>query len=80
MRDNIYVKNYDGQVESLSSYCLRLSKKNNSIMYKLEKYLDMKLLDDDSLVEIRDTLLTVSADISKLKDIIVISGDSHEGL
>lgn len=51
---------------SLDSYCLLLSKKNNSILYKLEDYLGSKLLDDERLETIRDLLLTVSADIKRL--------------
>lgn len=65
--------------ESLYSYCSRLSKKNNSILYKLETYLSKKLLDEPELAEIRDIILTVSADVTKLQS-IVICGDEDEGL
>jgi hypothetical protein len=76
----IYIKSkVSNEVESLSSFCKRLSKRNNSILYKLEEYLDKKLLTDEQLVEIRDTILTVSADINKIPSQIVC-GDENEGL
>lgn len=79
----VYVKitkqNKDIEYELLSEYCQKLSKKNNSILYKLEEYLDKKMLSDDTLTEIRDCVLTVSADIRKLNNNIKF-GDSHEGL
>ncbi|MFS1518503.1 hypothetical protein V1503_18880 [Bacillus sp. SCS-151] len=80
---NVKVHNQDGtcEVESLDGYCLRLSKKNNSILYLLENYLNKKLLDEPDLAEIRDVILTVSADISKLnQQIVFLCGDVHEGL
>lgn len=64
----------------LESYCLRLSKKNNSILYKLEKYLGHKLLTNEELIEIRDTILTVSADISKIPSFLQESGENDERL
>lgn len=75
----LVILNEDETAESLYSYCSRLSKKNNSILYKLEKYLNKKLLEDEALAEIRDIVLTVSADISKLNSVIHISGDKFEG-
>jgi hypothetical protein len=76
----IYIKSkVSNEVESLSSFCKRLSKRNNSILYKLEEYLDKKLLTDEQLVEIRDIILTVSADINKIPSQIVC-GDENEGL
>lgn len=69
------------EIESLYSYCSRLSRKNNSVLYLLEKYLDKKLLDEPELAEIRDVLLTVSADISKLHShLIILCGDDDERL
>ncbi|MED1863233.1 hypothetical protein P4V41_07175 [Fictibacillus nanhaiensis] len=65
--------------ESLESYCKRLGKRNNSLLYKLENYLGKKLMSDDELIEIRDLVLTMSADISKLSTLIVV-GDEDEGL
>ncbi len=76
----VYIKNSKDEVETLYSYCNRLSKRNNSILYKLENHLNMKLLDDESLVEIRDIILTVSADISKINNHIIIIGDNDEEL
>lgn len=69
------------EFESLYSYCSRLSKRNNSVLYLLESYLQRKLLDVPELAEIRDVLLTVSADISKLNNHIHIEcGDENERL
>ncbi|MGK4040945.1 hypothetical protein AB0Y20_01490 [Heyndrickxia oleronia] len=79
----VKLTNYDGSIEfeSLYSYCSRLSKKNNSVLYLLESYLNKKLPTEPELVEIRDVLLTVSADISKLNSHLVIEcGDDCEGL
>jgi len=82
---NIKIKvpypNNDCEVESVYSYCSKLSKRNNSILYLLESYLNRKLLDDSQLAEIRDIILTVSADISKLHTLLVVeNGDEDEGL
>lgn len=72
------VKTYNG-IESMESYCKRLSKKNNSILYLLEDYIGHSLLSDEKLVHIRDLVLTVSADIERLNSLIV-ECDTHEGL
>lgn len=77
MKRKIYVVNYNGELESLESYCLRLSKKNNSVLYKLENYLNKKMLEDVSLIEIRDLILTVSADIARLSERIVVNGEEQ---
>lgn len=81
---NIKVKIQNGEngyTENLSSYCLKLSKKNNSTLYLIESYLNKKLLDDPELVEIRDAILTVSADISKLHlNLYIENGDDNEKL
>lgn len=77
----VKIKKTDGtfELESLYSYCSRLSRRNNSILYLLEDYLNKKLLDDPKLTEIRDVLLTVSADISKLTTHLQIEvGDDIE--
>jgi hypothetical protein len=67
--------------ESLYSYCSRLSKRNNSVLYLLESYLNKKLLDEPQLAEIRDVLLTVSADITKINSHIHVDcGDNDEQL
>jgi hypothetical protein len=69
------------ELEGLYSYCSRLSKRNNSVLYLLEKYAGKKLLEDEGLAEIRDILLTVSADITKINSLLVIeSGEEDEGL
>lgn len=69
------------ETESVYSYCSKLSKRNNSILYLLETYLNKKLLDDAELAEIRDIILTVSADISKLHTLLIVeNGDEDEGL
>jgi hypothetical protein len=79
----LYVKitNVNGEngCETLESYCKRLSKKNNSILYKLENYLQKSMLSEPELLEIRDVILTVSGDISRIP-INIIYGDPHEKL
>ena len=76
----ILIKNPANQsVDTLQVYCQKISKKNNSLLYHLENYLDKKLLSDEKLTEIRDLILTVSGDISRLPDIAVV-GDENEGL
>lgn len=64
---------------NLKNYCLRLSKKNNSILYLLENYLGKSMLEDERLSEIRDIILTVSANIAKIPEQIKV-GDSDERL
>lgn len=75
----LYIK-VDNHLEELESYCRRMSKKNNSVLYKLENYLNKKLMSDVELVDIRDTILTVSADLSRLSTLMVLDGDDSEGL
>jgi len=57
--------------EDLNAYCRKLSKKNNSILYKLEDYLGVQLASDSSLMEIRDIILTVSAELSRIPSNII---------
>jgi hypothetical protein len=81
--NELYVKitNVNGEngCETLESYCKRLSKKNNSVLYKLENYLQKTMLSEPELTEIRDIILTVSGDISRIP-INIICGDPHEEL
>lgn len=83
MTSKLIVKiNKDDEVsyEPLQSYCLRLSKRNNSILYQLETYLNVKLLNGNpELAEIRETILNVSGEISKLAEHL-IDGDENERL
>lgn len=73
--------NDEFEVESVYSYCSNLSKRNNSILYLLESYLNKKLLSDSELAEIRDVILTVSADIVRLPSLLYVEdGDENEGL
>ncbi|QVN25865.1 hypothetical protein [Bacillus halotolerans] len=78
----IKLVNNDGQIklEDLDIFCKKLCNRNNSVLFKLEKYLDKKLLSDPELTEIRDTILTVSGELNRLKDNLVTDGDSIEGL
>ncbi|QJI52499.1 hypothetical protein [Psychrobacillus phage Perkons] len=82
MTKDIKVKthNHIGEVEyeTLYSYCSKLSKRNNSILYLLEKYLNKKLLDESELTKIRDIVLTVSADISKLNTNLLVGDEDEE--
>ncbi|MCA1025673.1 hypothetical protein LCM23_06185 [Cytobacillus kochii] len=67
--------------ETLFNYTSRLSKKNNSILYLLENYLDKKLLSEPELSEIRDIILTVSADLTRINaNIKVVCGENCERL
>ena len=68
----------------LKQYCEMVGKKNNSNLHKIEKYLGVDMLSDDSLKEIRKSLLDISAEIVRLSENIVIDifeeGDSDERL
>lgn len=75
-----YINN-EFEDESIYSYCSKLSKRNNAILYLLESYLNKKLLSDNGLAEIRNVVLTVSADIARLPSILYVEeGDENEGL
>ncbi|PCK17664.1 hypothetical protein CEY02_19715 [Bacillus pumilus] len=63
----------------INEHLIRLSRKNNSVLFKLEEFLDKKLIADPSLSEIRDIILSVSGDIVRLENSIVC-GDHNEGL
>ncbi|ASB89381.1 hypothetical protein OZL92_16765 [Bacillus sonorensis] len=63
---------------SLQEHCVRLSKKNNSVLYKVEQHLNKKMLADAELAEIREIILDVSAEIVRLGQ--YLSGDLNEGL
>ncbi|WP_024428194.1 hypothetical protein [Bacillus safensis] len=63
----------------INEHLIRLSRKNNSVLFKLEEFLDKKLIADPSLSEIRDIILSVSGDIVRLENSIVC-GDHDEGL
>jgi|GEM_PF-1602586 len=75
-----YVNN-EFEDESVYTYCSKLSKRNNAILYLLESYLNKKLLSDSELAEIRSVVLTVSADIARLPSLLFVEdGDRNEGL
>jgi hypothetical protein len=79
----VKIQKSDGTVEleSLYGYCSKLSKRNNAILYRLESFLGKKLLEEPELADIRDIVLTVSADISKLSSHLHLElGDVDEGL
>ncbi|CAI6268303.1 SPbeta prophage-derived putative protein YomY [Bacillus subtilis] len=59
---------------------MRAIKVKSAYLFKLEKYLNKKLLSDPELTEIRDTILTVSGELNRLRDNLVTDGDSNEGL
>lgn len=76
----LYVKDqFYSSCVPLNEHLIRLSKKNNSVLFKLEEFLDKKLIADPSLSEIRDIILSVSGDIVRLENSIVC-GDHNEGL
>ena len=68
----VLVKNQN-DIEKITVYCERISKKNNSILYKLEDYLGEKLLSNDKLKDIRDCILSISADIKSIPEKVIIS-------
>ncbi|MEK4121975.1 hypothetical protein [Lysinibacillus sp. FSL K6-0102] len=75
-----YINN-EFEDESIYSYCSKLSKRNNAILYLLESHLNKKLLSDNELAEIRNVVLTVSADIARLPSLLYVEeGDENEGL
>lgn len=69
-------KNGKDTVEEINSYLNRLSKKNNSVLYHIEEYLEKSLFNEPKLLIIRNTILDVSGDIARLSTRIV--GDSDE--
>lgn len=73
--------NSDFEDENVFSYCSKLGKRNNAILYLLETYLNKKLLSNNELAEIRNVILTVSADIARLPSLLYVEdGDENEGL
>lgn len=73
----IKLEDKDGEFKLVPfiDYCEKIGKKNNSVLFKLERYLGIKLLSNDELKEIRDTVLDVSADITRLPTNITMEGD-----
>ena len=69
-------KNGEDTLETIDSYLNRLSKKNNSVLYHIEEYLEKSLFNEPKLLIIRNTILDVSGDIARLSTRIV--GDSDE--
>jgi hypothetical protein len=67
----------NGQIvkETLEVFCQKISKRNNSVLYRLEKYLNDKMLSNDDLREIRNIILDVSASINRLPETIRINED-----
>lgn len=80
----VYVKYVDDgnnvQFVSLKGYCERVSKRNNSILYKLEKYLGIKMLSKEELKEVRNIILDTSADVSRLPENIIVYEEGDEPL
>lgn len=66
--------------ENLESYCNWLKRKNSVVLFKLENYAKVKLSTDPELAEIRNLILDVSNDISRLPSIIVIEGEEDARL
>lgn len=77
----VEVQHLEGKsYEPLDVYCNKLSKRNNAILYKIENCLDIKLLNGNpELEELREYILNISSEISRLHKRIVI-GDANEGL
>lgn len=71
----IYDNNGEIVKEPLNIFCQKISRRNNSVLYKIEKYLNDKMLSNDELREIRNVILDVSANISRLPENIKIDKD-----
>ncbi|MEX0595712.1 MAG: hypothetical protein WD512_04360 [Candidatus Paceibacterota bacterium] len=52
--------------EEFKDICFKLSKRNNSTLYKIETYFGVSMMSDDEIAEIRNDILTVSAEIKRL--------------
>ncbi|MGG0808192.1 hypothetical protein ABE144_11250 [Brevibacillus laterosporus] len=74
------IKNEFNQLENFHVYCERLSRKNNSNLYRLEKFTGLKLLQEEELKEIRDVILSVSGEISRLPSKISLGCDCNKEL
>lgn len=88
MTSNIRVENDHFEIgsEELSTYCMWLKNKNNVVLHLLETFLkdegviDKDLSSDPRLKEIRNMILDVSGDISRLPDKAYSVGDNGERL
>lgn len=74
-----YNDDNDYTIEELDVFCSRLSNRNISTLYMLEKYLNKSLLSEKELIEIRKIILDVSGYISRIPNQIVY-GDEDERL
>lgn len=73
------LNNDEYTTEALNIFCSRLSKRNISILFLLENYLNKSLLSDADLAEIRRVILSVSGEIERIPNRITV-GDKDEGL
>lgn len=63
---------YESGEEDFDSYCNWLKRKNNSVLFLLETYLGRNLNDDEDLKEIRNIILDVSGDISRIPEKVMV--------
>ena len=79
--NNIKVQNdfAENGFEDLVSYCNWLKRKNNVALHLIEKYVGKDMQKDECLSEIRNIILDVSGDISRLPQKMMIVGDGNEG-
>lgn len=76
----IKILNNDKYVtEALDIFCSRLSKRNISVLFLLENYLNKSLLSDSDLAEIRRVVLSVSGEIERIPNRMIL-GDVDERL
>lgn len=76
----IKILNNDEYVtEALDIFCSRLSKRNISVLFLLENYLNKSLLSDSDLAEIRRVVLSVSGEIERIPNRMIL-GDVDERL
>ncbi|QDX94748.1 hypothetical protein EEL30_22155 [Brevibacillus laterosporus] len=74
------INNEFDQLENIQVYCERLSRKNNSTLFRLEKFTGLKLLQEEELREIREIILSVSGEISRLPSKLACGCDCDKKL
>lgn len=74
----VYVDTNDITIHNLHEYCMWLQGRNNSLLYDLENHLDIKLTSDIGLSKIRNKILDVSAEISRLPSNLLVGEVDEE--
>ncbi|TPG68905.1 hypothetical protein EEL31_10430 [Brevibacillus laterosporus] len=74
------INNEFNQLEDIRVYCERLGRKNNSNLFRLERFTGLKLLQEEELKEIREIILSVSGEISRLPSKLTCGCDCDKKL